>query len=230
MSRPHRVLVADDDPLVREAYRAFFAHQTDFVLCGEARDGAEAVSSYATLLPALVLMDLQMPGTSGIDAIARITARWRSACVVALTTFGTRDYIVAALRAGASGYLLKDAGGPALLAGMRQAIAGEMPLSGAVRRELVTTMVAEERPAPEPPNLGLTRRERELLGWLAQGLTNHQIGSQMFVSEGSVKQYLSNIGDKLGVSSRTQILVRSIQLGYVDPHGLPPITDEPPTR
>ncbi len=226
MTRPHRVLVADDDPLVREAYRAFFSHQPDFTLCGEARDGAEAVSAYATLQPTLVLMDLQMPGTSGIDATALITERWASACVVALTTFGTRDYIVAALRAGAAGYLLKDVGGPALLAGMRQAITGDMPLSSAVRRELVSTMVAEQRLVPEPPELGLTPRERELLLWLAQGLTNHQIGSQMYVSEGSVKQYLTHIGDKLGVSSRTQILVKSIQLGYVDPHVLPPITDE----
>ena len=87
-------------------------------------------------------------------------------------------------------------------------------------------MVAEQRLVPEPPELGLTPRERELLLWLAQGLTNHQIGSQMYVSEGSVKQYLTHIGDKLGVSSRTQILVKSIQLGYVDPHVLPPITDE----
>ncbi|WP_040163203.1 response regulator [Nigerium massiliense] len=220
---PHRTLVADDDPLVREAYRHFFRAQTEFSLVGEARNGAEAVTAYATLRPAIVLMDLQMPGVSGIDATAQICSRNPGACIVALTTFGTRDYIVAALRAGASGYLLKDAGAGNLLAGMRQAIAGEMPLSTSVRRQLVNVMVAENPVEAEPVDVGLTPREIELLGWLAQGLTNSQIGSQMYVSEGSVKQYLSHIGDKLGVKSRTQILVKAIQLNIVDPREMPTV-------
>jgi DNA-binding NarL/FixJ family response regulator len=226
MSEPHRILVTDDDPLVREAYRAFFSHSDEFDVCGEARNGAEGVEAYATLLPDVALMDLQMPIVSGIDATRQICDRWPDACVVAMTTFGTSEYVVAALRAGASGYLLKDVGGPALLAGLRQALAGDMPLSSSVRRELVSSVVEERPPAPvDVADLGLTPRERELLSWLAQGLTNHQIGSQMYVSEGSVKQYLLHISRKLGVKSRTGILVRAIQLNVVDPHALPPVRD-----
>src|SRR5215210_5274178 len=184
MDDPARVLVVDDDPLVREAYRAFFGHQGDFVVCGEACNGAEGVEAYRTERPDVVLMDLQMPVMSGLDATRRICTGWPDACVVAMTTFSTSDYVVAALRAGASGYLLKDVGGPGLLEGLRQALAGEMPLSSVVRRELV--------------------------GWLAQGLTNAEIGAQMYVSEGSVKQYLLQVGRKLGVKSRTGILIRSV--------------------
>jgi DNA-binding NarL/FixJ family response regulator len=223
MSEPARILVTDDDPLVREAYRRFFSHHDEFVVCGEARNGAEGVEAYATLLPDVALMDLQMPVVSGIEATRQMCERWPDACVVAMTTFGTSEYVVAALRAGASGYLLKDVGGPGLLAGLRQALAGEMPLSSSVRRELVSSVVEERLPAAEVVDVGLTPREHELLSWLAQGLTNHQIGSQMYVSEGSVKQYLLHIGRKLGVKSRTGILVRAIQLNVVDPHALPPV-------
>lgn len=216
-----RVLTVDDDALVREAYRAFFQRAADLELVGEARNGNEAVESYATLRPDVVLMDLQMPGCSGIEATARICSKWSGACVVALTTFGTREYIVAALRAGAAGYLLKDTGAQNLLAGVRQAVRGDMPMSSSVRRQLVDSLRSDSPIAPEPVDVGLTARESELVGWLAQGLTNYQIGREMFVSEGSVKQYLAHIGDKLGVKSRTQILVRSIQLHIVDPHVLP---------
>jgi DNA-binding NarL/FixJ family response regulator len=224
MSEPHSILVTDDDPLVREAYRAFFSQQSEFVVCGEARDGSEGVEAYATLLPDIALMDLQMPLVSGIDATRQICERWPDACVVAMTTFGTSEYVVAALRAGASGYLLKDVGGAGLLAGLRQALAGDMPLSSSVRRELVSSVVEDRPTAPiDTVDVGLTPREQELLSWLAQGLSNHQIGAQMFVSEGSVKQYLLHISRKLGVKSRTGILVRAIQLNVVDPHALPPV-------
>lgn len=222
-----RVLAVDDDALVREAYRSFFKPSDEFILVGEARNGDEAVDSYATLLPAVVLMDLQMPGTSGIEATRRICSRWSDACVVALTTFGTRDYIVAALRAGAAGYLLKDAGAQNLTAGMRQALRGDMPLSSSVRRHLVDSVTSDEQIARDPVDIGLTPREVELLSWLTQGMTNFQIGRHMFVSEGSVKQYLSHIGDKMGVKSRTQILIRAIQLNLVNPHALPPMAQQP---
>lgn len=226
VGEPRRILVTDDDPAVRAAYRAFFSQQDEFAVCGEARNGAEAVEAYATLLPDIVLMDLDMPIVSGIEATRQICGRWPDACVVAMTTFGTGEYVVAALRAGASGYLLKDVGGIGLLAGLRQALAGDMPLSGAVRRELVSSVV-EQPAAPDVTRVDLTSKERQLLGWLAQGLTNQQIGSQMYVSEGSVKQYLLQIGRKLGVTSRTGILVRAIQLRLVDPHALPPVLDRP---
>ena len=226
MAASVRVLVVDDDPVVRDAYRAFLDARDGLELCGEAADGRQGLEAYAQLNPDVVLMDLQMPRMSGIDATAAIVQRWPSACIVALTTFGTSDYITAALRAGAAGYLVKDTGGDALAEGILQAVAGDMPLSPAVRRELVGSMLVDPGPgpAPTPVDPGLTPRERELLGWLAAGLTNQQIGAGMYISEGSVKQYLSHIGEKLGAKSRTQILVRSIQQGLVDLHALP--TDE----
>jgi DNA-binding NarL/FixJ family response regulator len=223
---PHRILVVDDDPVVRQVYRTFFSSSSEFVVCGEGRHGAEGVDAYATLQPDLVLMDLRMPVLSGIEATRQICRRWPGACVVAMTTFGTSEYVVAALRAGASGYLLKDVGGVALLAGLRQALAGDMPLSGSVRRELVSSLVADRVEDPvDQTTAPLSTREREVLRFLAQGLTNSQIGAQLYVSVGSVKQHLVQIGRKLGVTSRTGILVRAIQLDLVDPHALPPVQD-----
>ena len=219
---PYRVLIVDDDPEARAAYRAFFATQQEFMLVGEARDGADAIEAYAFLRPDVVLMDLQMSTLSGIDATRAICERHAGACIVAMTTFGTREYVVAALRAGAAGYLLKDAGRTALRNALLQALGGNMPLSAAVRRELVASL-AEEPGEAEGQAHGLAPREVELLGWLARGLTNRQIATQMHVSEGTVKQYVARICDKLQVNSRTQVLVRSIQLGVVDPRKLPPI-------
>lgn len=224
MKSPIRVLIVDDDPLVREAYRGFLRSHPDFELVGEARDGREGVEAYDTLQPDIVLMDLQMPEKSGIEATKEICTTWPGACVVALTTFGTNEYVVAALRAGAAGYLLKDATARSLASSMHQALAGEMPLASSVRRELVSSIVADREALPlAPPDVGLTIREKELLTWLAQGLTNHQIGAKMYVSEGSVKQYLSHINDKLGVKSRTQVLVKAIQLNLIDPKQMDPL-------
>lgn len=221
----HRVLVVDDDADVRSAYRDFFASQREFALVAEARNGAEAIETYAVARPDIVLMDLQMPGVSGIDATRAICDRHPGACIVAMTTFGTRDYVVAALRAGASGYLVKDAGALALRNALLQALNGNMPLSAAVRRELVASVVedAGDAAAPDEGVPGLAPREEELLGWLAHGLTNHQIATRMHVSEGTVKQYIARICAKLQVNSRTQVLIRSIQLGLIDPRRLPPV-------
>lgn len=139
-----------------------------------------------------------------------------------MTTFGTREYVVAALRAGASGYLLKDTHGDALMNALEAARLGEMPISSGVRRELVSTLVVDTAPRPAADH-GLTPRELELTQWLAHGLTNSQIATRMHLSEGSVKQYLTRVADKLGVGSRTQVLVRTIQLGIVDSGALPPL-------
>lgn len=218
MTGPYRVLVVDDDRSVRDAYRRFLADSDEFQVVATAKDGREGIAAFESLQPDLVLMDLQMPRISGVDATMEICERWPGACVVVLTTFATNDLIVSALRAGAAGYLLKDAAGKSLTVSMHQALAGEMPLSSSVRRQLVATLVADsDGPPAEPPRPGLTDRETELLKWLAQGLTNQQIGARMFVSEGSIKQYLSRIGSKVGAKSRTQILVRAIQLNLIDP-------------
>lgn len=211
------ILTVDDDPLVRDAYRNLVLRADGLTLVGEAPDGPSAIAAYEALQPDVVLMDLQMPGMSGIAATEAICSGWPNACVVVLTTFGTREHIVAALRAGASGYLVKDIGGRNLLAGIGQALRGEMPLSPTIRRELVDSVTRDGTNSGVPVDVGLTAREVELLTWLVRGLTNGQIASRMFVSEGSVKQYLTRIGTKLRMRSRTQILIRAIQLNIVDP-------------
>ena len=218
MSTPYQVLVVDDDYLVRDSYRKLLMPLPQFVVVGEGKNGHEAIELYSTLRPDVVLMDLQMPDVSGIEATKEISSRWPDACIIALTSFGTKKHIIAALRAGASGYLLKDAASGSLASSMVQALAGEMPLSSSVRRELVSTVLTDEPPTRLlPHNICVTKRESELLSWLASGLTNRQIATRMYVSEGTVKQYLTKIGTKLGTSSRTQILIKSIQFNLVDP-------------
>lgn len=207
--------MADDDGLVREAYRSFFEAHPDLSLVGEATNGAEAVAAYGELHPDLVVMDLQMPLVSGVEATRSICSQDPHACVVAMTTFSSRDHVVAALEAGAAGYLVKGVSGDQFMAGLRQALAGDMPLSPAVRRQLVT-VVRSRRQDVEP--VALPPRQLELLRWLALGLTNRQIARRMHVSEGSIKQYLARAGEKLDASSRTQLLIRAIQSGLVDPY------------
>ncbi|MGY2067998.1 response regulator [Blastococcus sp. SYSU DS0619] len=212
-----QVLVVDDDDVVRSSYRSIIHHLDGFEVCGEAATGLAGVERYEELRPDLVLMDIQMPRMSGIEATAEICRRWPLACIVVITAFGTADHVVAALRAGASGYLLKDATSDLLRTGMRQALDGEMPLSGPVRRELVASMVAKGAPPLARSVPALTPRELELLQWLAHGVTNQQIAEQMHLSTGSVKQYMSNVGAKLGARSRTQILITALRLRLVDP-------------
>ncbi|MFT3860332.1 response regulator [Micropruina sp.] len=214
------VVVVDDEVEVRDAYRAFFARRPGFSLIGEAADGQAGVAVVAKLRPDVVLMDLKMPLMSGVDATRAICETDPNARVVALTTLATRDHIVAALRAGASGYLLKDCGAEGLVRGLHDALAGEMPMSPGVRLALVDSVRREDAHTQASSGI-VTQREAELLMWLAQGLSNQQIADEMYLSEGSVKQYLNRIADKLGVRSRTQILVRSLQLRIVDLDTLP---------
>ncbi|AQP48912.1 DNA-binding response regulator [Tessaracoccus aquimaris] len=213
---PVRVLIVDDESLVRSAFRALLSADPGYQVVAEAKEGGEGVTMFGRFLPDIVLMDLQMAPMNGVQATREICEKQPDACVLALTTFGTRNYIVAALRAGAAGYLLKDSRPEQLLAGIQQALRGDMPLSSTVRRQLVDTIVADQLPAQ--PEISLTPREKELLEWLTHGLTNRQIARNMHLSEGSVKQYLAHVGEKLGVTSRTQILVKAIQLRLVDPH------------
>ncbi|MFT3943756.1 MAG: response regulator transcription factor [Ancrocorticia sp.] len=220
-NQPIRVLVVDDDQKICDAYRSMFARSPEVELVGEIHDGLHAAATYKRVNPDIVLMDIQMPVVSGIDATREIVSQWPEAVVVATTVFGNRELVVAMLRAGASGYLLKDVSLEQLVGFLKQALSGEMPLSSGVRRELVASVVDEGATASTHD---LAPREVELVQWLAHGLSNAQIAKRMYISEGSVKKYIARIGAKLGTVSRTQVLVRSIQLGIVDPRSLPPIT------
>jgi len=216
MEKPVTVAVVDDDPEVREAYRVFFSNRDEFELIGVAADGADGVALYREKLPDVMLMDLKMPVMSGVDAIEEICHRDPAARVIALTTFSTDDMITAALRAGAAGYLLKDCGAEDLTQGIHQAIAGEMPLSPAVRLALVESLKANQDTSGNPVPQIVTNREAELLKCLARGMSNKEISDAIYLSEGSVKQYLTHIADKFGVHSRTQVLVRALQLHIID--------------
>ena len=213
-----RILLVDDDAQMRAAIGDFLSQESGHEVVASVGDGRAGVLAFETERPDLVLMDLQMPVLSGVEAISEIRARDPRACVVAMTTFDTRDRVVAALRAGAAGYLLKDSTAEQICEGIEQAFRGEMPLSPAVRRELVQSVVQER--SAERREIILTPRQRELVGWLAEGMTNQQISQRMYLSEGSVKQYLNQISQRLQASNRTQVLVKALQLGLVDARGM----------
>lgn len=210
------VLVVDDDAMVRETFIALFAREPGHELLGCAHTGAEGVALAKQWHPDVILMDLNMPGMGGVAATEQIVANDPGACVVALTTFSDQEHVAKMLQAGASGYLMKHTDRETLLAALAAAKIGEMPLAPEVRQTLVAAVLRDRPPAPERPRLA--PRELELLGWLAEGLSNREIARRMYLAEGSVKQYLSQIGEKLKRKSRTQILIRAIQLGLVDPH------------
>lgn len=222
-ARPTRVLVVDDEPVVVDAYRHIFAGRPGFEIVAEASDGRQAVAAYDMTRPDVVLMDLKMPRMSGVEAMSAIGRRHPDACIVAVTTFATVDYVVPALRAGAAGYLVKDASAEELVEGIRQAMADEMPLSPRISRALARTVAegpGSPRPAAELPRR-VTRptvREQEVLEHLALGLSNRDIADRLCISEAAVKAHLRHIGDKLGVRSRTQILVLAYRYGLVTPH------------
>ena len=196
MSQPIRLLVVDDDPMVREAYRSFFAGQPDFDLCGEAVNGDEGVRAFEKLRPDVVLMDLQMPGVDGVSATRSIVAE-QLADVLVLTSYADAERIVGALDAGAVGYLLKDAEPDDILSGIRAVARGESPIHPRAARELLDT----RRPSADMPDL--TPREREVLGLVREGLANKQIARRLGITERTVKAHLTSIFATIGVGDRT---------------------------
>jgi DNA-binding NarL/FixJ family response regulator len=194
------VLIADDHGVVREGLARLLPTADDIEVVGMACDGAEAVALYAEHRPDVVLMDLSMPDVDGTEATRRIVASNPDAAVVILTSFSDREQIIAALDAGAIGYLLKDAGPAELIDGVRAAARGESPLHPKAARELLTDRDAPAA-ATEPD---LTTREREILVLLAQGMPNKRIALDLGISEKTVKAHVTSIFNSLGVTDRTQ--------------------------
>jgi DNA-binding NarL/FixJ family response regulator len=207
---PIRVLLVDDHAVVRMGLRSFFDMLDDIEVVGEASDGSEGVAMARRLKPDVVLMDLLMPNMDGITAIGRIKAELPETEIVTMTSFIEEEKVTAALEAGASGYVLKDAEAEEVATAIRAAFAGEVHLDPAVARLLAQRMRQKKNPAEdliEP----LTDREREVLGLLAQGLSNKEIGTKLFITERTARTYVSNILGKLGLASRTQAALWAVE-------------------
>lgn len=216
---PIRVLVVDDQPLVREGVRMLIDADPELEVVGECGDGTTAIAAARDLRPDVVLMDLRMPGLDGVAATAQVVAERPSARILVLTTFDDDDSIFAALRAGAVGYLLKDASSVELRRAVRDAAAGASPLQPAVATkvigELARRMAQDPNPlAPRDPNL-LSDRERAVVRLIAAGSSNKEIAAKLFIAEGTVKNHVTHIFEKLGVTDRTQAALKARELGLL---------------
>jgi DNA-binding NarL/FixJ family response regulator len=210
-----RVLVADDQTLVRGGFRMILRAEPDIEVVGEAADGAEAIALAHELDPDVVLMDVRMPNVDGIEATRRITEGGeRVPRVLVLTTFDLDEYVYEALRAGASGFLLKDAPEEQLVSGIRVVAGGASLFAPAVTRRLIERF-AGSAPAP-PPALGeLTPRELEVLHLVARGLSNSEIAAELVLSEHTAKTHVAHILDKLDLRDRVQAVVLAYESGMV---------------
>jgi DNA-binding NarL/FixJ family response regulator len=219
MSEPIRVLVVDDQALFREALVALLAVQPGIEVVGEAADGREAVEAVGRLRPDVVLMDLRMPVLDGVGATRQLRADHPAVRVLALTTFDGDAEVFPALRAGAVGYLLKDATTQRLVEAVVAADRGESVLAPSVAAKLVARVAALPEPAaaapPQPLVDPLTERELEVLRHLAAGLSNREIARAVFLTEGTVKNHVTNILAKLGARDRTQAALRASALGLL---------------
>ena len=207
---PIRVLLVDDHAVVRMGLRSFFDMLPDIDVVGEAADGSEGVAMARRLKPDVVLMDLLMPNMDGVTAIGRIKAEMPETEIVTMTSFIEEEKVTAALEAGASGYVLKDAEADEVAAAIRAAFAGEVHLDPAVARLLAQRMRNKKSPAEdlvEP----LTERERDVLRLLGQGMSNKEIGTELFITERTARTYVSNILGKLGLASRTQAALWAVE-------------------
>jgi len=215
-----RVVLVDDEQLVRAGLKMILEAEDDIEVVCEAGDGEEAVRLVVDCDPDVVLMDIQMPGVNGIEATRRIVdlGREGSSRVLILTTFDLDEYVYEALRAGASGFLLKRTPADDLVAAVRVVAAGEALLAPSVTRRLLDTF-ARSQPAPAPPPaLGeLTGREREVLVLVARGMSNAEIAEHLFLSEGTVKTHVKRIFYKLGLRDRVQAVILAYDAGLVAP-------------
>ncbi|MEU4268083.1 response regulator transcription factor [Streptomyces sp. NPDC026092] len=216
-----RVLIVDDQMMVREGFSVLLGAMPDIEVVGEAVNGREAIAQVAALRPDVVLMDIRMPELNGIEATREIVAADADAKVLVLTTFDLDEYVYQALRAGASGFLLKDASARQLADGVRVVAAGEALLAPTVTKRLITEFAraAETPKAPAMAQVGeLTERETEVLVLIAQGLSNAEIADHLVVAESTIKTHVSRILVKLGLRDRTQAAVfayeaRLVQVG-----------------
>jgi DNA-binding NarL/FixJ family response regulator len=210
---PLRVLIADDHPLFRHGMVALLQAELGFEVVGEATTGEEAIALAATLQPDVILMDIRMPGINGIEATRRILHESPHIRVLVVTMFEDDASVFTAMRAGARGYLLKDAQKPDILRAIRAVGSGEAIFSPAIATRLMDFFTAPPPAAPPLAFPELTEREREILGLIAQGHTNPEIAARLVLSPNTVRNYVSNIFSKLQVADRAQAIIRAREAG-----------------
>jgi DNA-binding NarL/FixJ family response regulator len=218
MSESIRLLLVDDQRLMREGLRTLLELEEDLCVAGEAEDGAAALAHYAQLQPDVVLMDVRMPGMDGVEATRRLLGDWPDARVIILTTFDEDEYVFEGLRAGARGYLLKALSGEELATAIRTVHRGDALLDPAVTAKVMAEfarLAPPARPADSGLAEALSEREREILILVARGLTNREIAQRLYLAEGTIKNYVTNILQKIGVRDRTQAALRARELGFV---------------
>lgn len=212
-----RVLIADDQALVRGGFSAILSAQPDIEVVGEAGTGRQAIDLIATNAPDVVLMDVRMPDLNGIDATRRITEAGAPTRVLMLTTFDVDDHVYDAFRAGATGFLLKTVSPEHLVDAVRAAHAGDALLAPAITRRLIERFAAASRPGAGEELARLTARERDVLRLIAQGLSNDEIASRLFLSPGTVKTHVGRILAKFNLRDRVQAVVLAYETGLVRP-------------
>jgi DNA-binding NarL/FixJ family response regulator len=214
-----RVVVADDQALVRAGFAKLLEAEHDLRIVAQAADGLEAIEAVLRTRPDVVLMDIRMPRLDGIEATRRIRAREHAPRVIMLTTFDLDEYVYDALKAGASGFLLKDAPPEQLVAGVRVVAAGDALLAPAVTRRLIEEFARHPTPRPDgPPELAeLTAREREILTFMARGRSNSEIAAQLVIGESTVKTHVGNVLMKLNLRDRVHAVVLAYETGLVRP-------------
>jgi DNA-binding NarL/FixJ family response regulator len=212
-----KVLIADDQALVRTGFRKILESEPDLEVIGEAGDGGEAVEAALLLRPDVVLMDIRMPRLDGLEATRRLAGKTR---VLVLTTFDLNEYVYEALRAGASGFLLKDAPAYQLVTAIRVVAAGEALLAPSITRRLIEEFARRPPPNLRPAELeALSPRELEVLQLLARGLSNAEIAGELYVGDATVKTHVSRILQKLNLRDRVQAVVLAYESGLLQPGG-----------
>jgi DNA-binding NarL/FixJ family response regulator len=214
------VLICDDQGLVRVGLRKILDFEPDLEVAGEAFDGAQAVEAAARLRPDLVLMDIRMPVLDGIEATRQIVAAQPQTRVLILTTFGLDDYVYDSLRAGASGFMLKDAPPEEIVGAVRIVARGEALLAPAVTRAVIEEFarLPAQRPVTSGSLAQLTPRERDVLGLLVQGLSNSEICRELVISDATAKTHVARILAKLGLRDRVQVVIHAYESGLITPN------------
>jgi DNA-binding NarL/FixJ family response regulator len=211
-----RVLVADDQSMVRAGFRMLLADEQDIEVVAEAENGREAVEKTARFNPGVILMDIRMPELDGLQATRRILAEDNDARILILTTFDLDEYVYEALSAGASGFVLKDDSPEQLLAAIRTVAAGDALLSPTVTKKVIKQFARHPRPAPPKELDELSERERDVFRLMAEGLSNGEIGDKLHISETTVKTHVTHILQKLGLRDRVQAVVLAHRTGVFE--------------